>query len=269
MIELTKHHGLANDFLVCDASQLPPDTTWAAHARNWCDRRRGVGADGLLLLTVLDRDELAMVLYNADGSRAEMSGNGIRCLVQAAYLRQGRQGDVTYSVHTDAGTRLVDVRPIDASSIEASVSMGAVTVLEEPEGWAAIGCDPLRPVSHLDVGNPHTVVGVDDVSLVDLLSLGTQVPLINLEIIEPGPETSGIKMRVHERGAGITEACGTGAVVSAWAAADWGLATPKDGEIVVHMDGGDAKVRLHHPQAGHVTLVGPAVLIAHLQIEVQ
>jgi len=74
-------------------------------------------------------------------------------------------------------------------------------------------------------------------------------------------------MRVHERGAGITEACGTGACASAWAAANWGLAHPVDGEILVHMDGGDARVRLNEPQSGHVTLVGPAVLIAHIQIE--
>ena len=90
---------------------------------------------------------------------------------------------------------------------------------------------------------------------------------VNLEIIEPGPEPSAITMRVHERGSGITEACGTGACVSAWAAVRWGLAFPVDGEILVHMDGGDATVRLHEPEYGHVTLIGPAVLIAHLQIE--
>src|SRR5215204_2168266 len=115
MIELTKHHGLGNDFLVCDASQLPPETSWPDHGRSWCDRHRGIGADGLLLLQIVDRDELTMVLYNGDGSRAEMSGNGIRCLVQAAYVRQRRAGRVTYMVHTDAGTRFVDVSPIDES----------------------------------------------------------------------------------------------------------------------------------------------------------
>ncbi|HRE00835.1 MAG TPA: hypothetical protein PLV68_06020, partial [Ilumatobacteraceae bacterium] len=83
----------------------------------------------------------------------------------------------------------------------------------------------------------------------------------------PGPEPSAIRMRVHERGAGVTEACGTGACASAWAAVQWGLAAPLDGEIVVHMDGGDAKVRLHQPEPGHVTLVGPSVFIARLQID--
>ena len=267
MITLTKHHGLGNDFLVCDTSQLAADAPLADLARSWCDRRRGIGADGLLLLTTLGDEELGMVLHNADGSRAEMSGNGVRCLVQAAYVAKGRSGPARYVVQTDAGERVVDVEPVDSATIRASVSMGAVSDLDEPLGWAAVGTDPMRPVLHLSTGNPHTVVGVDDVATVDLLSLGRQMPHINLEIIEPGPEDSAVTMRVHERGAGITEACGTGACVSAWAAVAWGLAKPANGEILVHMDGGDATVRLHQPEPGHVTLVGPAVLIAHLQIE--
>lgn len=267
MISLTKHHGLGNDFLVCEATQLGPDAPWTDLARQWCDRRRGVGADGLLLLAVLGDDELSMVLHNADGSRAEMSGNGIRCLAQAAYVAEDRVGTVVYTVHTDAGVRIVEVTPVDHTTVEASVSMGAVSDMDEPDGWASIGADPMRPVVHLSTGNPHTVVGVEDVRVVDLLTLGRQVPQINLEIIEPGPESSAITMRVHERGAGITEACGTGACVSAWAAVRWGLAHPIDGEILVHMDGGDARVRLNEPERGHVTLVGPAVLVAHLQIE--
>jgi diaminopimelate epimerase len=73
-------------------------------------------------------------------------------------------------------------------------------------------------------------------------------------------------MRVHERGAGITEACGTGACASAWAALSWGLVDSRLGEITVHMDGGDAKVRVHDPKYGHVTLVGPAVFVASITV---
>ncbi len=266
MITLTKHHGLGNDFLVCDTAQMEAGAPWAQLAIAWCERRTGVGADGLLLLTIVGRDELSMVLHNADGSRAEMSGNGIRCLAQAAYDAQGRAGNVSYTVHTDAGVRTVAVNPVDAVTVQASVSMGAVDDLDEPHGWAAIGADPARPVRHLSVGNPHTVVGVEDVAIIDLLSLGLMVPHVNLEIVEPGPEVHGITMRVHERGAGITQACGTGACASAWAAAHWGLATPERGEILVHMDGGDATVRLNEPEQGHVTLVGPAVLVARMQL---
>jgi diaminopimelate epimerase len=109
-------------------------------------------------------------------------------------------------------------------------------------------------------------VAVDDVGAVDLLSIGQQVPSVNLEIVEPGPEPTAITMRVHERGAGITEACGTGACAAAWAAARWGIVAG-DGEITVHMDGGDAKVRLDQPQPGRVTLIGPATFVGTVQVE--
>ena len=113
------------------------------------------------------------------------------------------------------------------------------------------------------------MVGVEDVTVVDLLSLGEIVPDINLELVELGPEPHAITMRVHERGAGITQACGTGACASAWAAHDHGASSPSElEEITVHMDGGDAKVRLHEPTNGHVTLVGPAVFVGSITVRI-
>ncbi len=269
-VTLTKHHGLGNDFLVCDTGQALPRIAWTALAQRWCDRKRGVGADGLLILTVDpdDPDRLTMSLHNADGSRAEMSGNGIRCLVQAAYLAQQRAGDARFVVATDAGERRVHVTPLDAAAhtIEASVDMGAVSGGEEPSGWALVGQSPDRPVAHLSLGNPHTVVAVDDVAAVQLEAIGAVVPDTNLEIVEPGPEPFAITMRVHERGAGVTEACGTGACAAAWAASQWGLVDAGTEEIVVHMDGGDARVRMHDPAAGRVTLVGPATYVATVRV---
>jgi diaminopimelate epimerase len=267
MMNLTKHHGLGNDFLVLSRPWGSPvgDAADIELARAACDRRRGIGADGLLFLSLHpdNGSQLSMVLLNADGSRAEMSGNGIRCLAQAAYRAQRRAGPIAYVVHTDAGVRTVAVRPTAApETVLAEVDMGPVAPLDEPHGWAAIGCDPMRPVAHLSVGNPHSVVGVEDVLVVDLVTIGAQVPHVNLEIIEPGPEVHAITMRVHERGAGVTEACGTGACASAWAATSWGLVPASAQEIVVHMDGGDASVRLHHPRPGHVTLIGPATFVA-------
>jgi diaminopimelate epimerase len=210
--------------------------------------------------------DVAMQLYNADGSRAEMSGNGIRCLVQAwARRRDLTAGDV--AVATMAGVRRVEFGPgPDRDTIVAAVDMGAVAAIDAPPGWPDVGTHEHRPVAHLSVGNPHTVVAVDDVGAVDLLSIGQQVPSVNLEIVEPGPEPTAITMRVHERGAGITEACGTGACAAAWAAARWGIVAG-DGEITVHMDGGDAKVRLDQPQPGRVTLIGPATFVGTVQVE--
>src|SRR5690606_25899278 len=99
-VTLTKHHGLGNDFLVYDVGQGQPSVAWSVLAQQWCDRRTGVGADGLLTLGRDPDDDthLTMMLHNADGSRAEMSGNGIRCLAQAAYLAQQRSEPPTYRV---------------------------------------------------------------------------------------------------------------------------------------------------------------------------
>jgi diaminopimelate epimerase len=263
-LTLTKHHGLGNDFLVLFDDQPLPPRGAVGLAVELCARRRGVGADGLIVGVTAppDGSDVGMVLHNADGSRAEMSGNGIRCLVQAWAQRAGR-GEGTVKVATDAGVRAVEFGPGgDDHTIQASVAMGTPDAIAPPPGWDALGVDRARPVAHLSLGNPHAVVAVDDVDDVDLGLLGAQVPDVNLEIVEPGPERHAITMRVHERGAGVTEACGTGACAAAFASARWGLATPRDGEITVHMVGGDANVRL----GPELVLTGPATYIATVEV---
>lgn len=266
-LQLVKHHGLGNDFLVAfDVEQT--DDELSALARSVCDRRRGIGADGLLIGENDPVVDARMVLFNADGSRAEMSGNGIRCFAQAVATRRGDLSRQT--IRTDAGLRTVDLTATaDAGTILATVEMGEVTEISEPASWASIGADPGRPVAHLSLGNPHAVVPVDDVTVVDLVALGAKVPLINLEIIEPGPEPHAITMRVHERGAGITEACGTGACAAAVAAWRWGMAALADGKLIVHMDGGSASVGFiadgdqHAPAS--VSLTGPSTYVATIE----
>jgi diaminopimelate epimerase len=261
-LTLTKHHGLGNDFLVVFH---PHVDDLAALAVRLCDRRRGVGADGLLVGESADGYAARMVLHNADGSRAEMSGNGIRCFAQALAARRGDLS--SQRILTDAGERLVELSATaEAETVLATVSMGSIDPIDPPSGWAELGCHPDRPVAHLSVGNPHSVVGVDEIAVVDLAALGSKIPQVNLEIVEPGEQQHEIRMRVHERGAGITEACGTGACAAAHAAAGWGLATPRDGKLVVHMDGGSATVALDTPQPGHVTLTGPATHVATIEI---
>ena len=273
-VRLTKHHGLGNDFLVCDLAQSVTDGDWAERARIWCDRRTGVGADGLLLLRRLGGHRYSMVLHNADGSRAEMSGNGIRCLVQAAHAIEypGETSGViaaTYEIETDAGVRRVEVEAAGPDSVDGTlqivVDMGKASDLPVPANWAALECNPDRPVRHVSLGNPHSVVGVDDVRAVDLSRLGAIVPHVNLEIIEPGPESHAITMRVHERGAGITMACGTGACAAAEAAVSWGLVPVSVPEVLVHMDGGDARVRVDR-ESRHITLIGPATYVADVTV---
>ncbi len=264
-LTLTKHHGLGNDFLV---AFHPGVEDLAGLARRLCDRRRGIGADGLLVAESEEGYAARMTLYNADGSRAEMSGNGIRCFAQALASRRGDLLD--QRILTDAGDRLVVLEATgDPATITARVEMGDVSVLDEPVGWPALGCHPDRPVAHLSLGNPHSVVGVDEVAVVDLVQLGSQVPHVNLEIVEPGPESNSITMRVHERGAGVTEACGTGACAAAYAARSWGLVARSATDVVVHMDGGTATVSFAENAPERAVLTGPATYVATIQVEAE
>ena len=297
-VRIDKYDALGNDFLVLDLAQvgsqsagvsggaaaaadrasgasaprLTPD--WPAIARAWCSRTTGAGADGLLLLTRNDDVEARMQLFNSDGSSAEMSGNGARCFAHSLYRADAARGERSYRLHTAAGIRQVTVGaqassgvPENADTVIASVDMGEVQPIAEPAGWSAIGTHPDRPVMHLSVGNPHTVVGVEDVHDVDLLTLGRKVPQVNLEVVAPGPERNGITMRVHERGAGLTQACGTGACASAWAAVWWGLVPQASErvEVVVHMPGGDAVVLVNAPSVGRTTLTGSSRFVASFE----
>ena len=269
MTRVSKFDAWGNDFLVLDVAQLrsagvdEATVAWPEVSRAWCNRASGVGADGLLLLERIDDVNARMRLYNSDGSTAEMSGNGARCFAHALFRSDAARGERVYRLHTDAGMREVTVGEQDSNSVVATVDMGEVSTIDAPANWAAIGAHPDRPVVHVSVGNPHTVVGVDDVDSVDIGQLGRQVPQVNLEIIAPGPGRNAITMRVHERGAGITQACGTGACASAWAALRWGLvsSTTERVEVTVHMLGGDAVVTLNAPEAGRVALTGPAQYI--------
>lgn len=261
-LTLSKHHGLGNDFLVLFH---PPDVDLARLAVELCDRRTGIGADGLLTAETAEGYAAQMVLHNADGSRAEMSGNGIRCFAQALAARRGDLDPQL--ILTDAGDKLVVLSATDdPNTISARVEMGDVEPIAEPSGWAGLGCHPDRPVAHLSMGNPHSVVGVDEVEVVDLADLGGKVPQVNLEVVEPGPEPHGITMRVHERGAGITFACGTGACASAFAAKQWGLVAAGTDDVLVHMDGGTATVSFAADQPNRAILTGPATHIANFEV---
>ena len=263
-LTLTKHHGLGNDFLVVFRPEIDD---LARLAVDLCDRRTGIGADGLLVAESADGYTARMTLFNADGSRAEMSGNGIRCFAQAVAAERGDLAP--QRILTDAGDKTVTLEATDdPATVSARVEMGPVEPLDEPDGWASLQCHPDRPVSHLSMGNPHSVVGVDDVAVVDLADLGGKVPQVNLEIVEPGPELNAITMRVHERGSGITMACGTGACASAYAARSWGLVKHNEPEVIVHMEGGSATVSFDDSTPPRAVLTGPATLIATIEVEI-
>jgi len=239
-VRLSKHHGLGNDFLVV-AGEIDPTM-----ARALCDRRTGIGADGLI-----GHVDSRMTLFNADGSRAEMSGNGIRCLAQA----MAAGADVTLDIETDAGTRRVDVRQVDERTVEARVAMGRVTDAVAPD--LELGA---KEVLGASVGNPHVVAIYPDRPALDAAADGFAATDRNVEFVVVGPGADELTMRVVERGVGETHACGTGACAAAWAAHRWGAVGER---VTVHMPGGSAVVELGDDE---VHLIGPAVHIADIEV---
>ena len=251
-MQLTKHHGLGNDFLVLlGSTPIEP-----ALARALCDRHTGVGADGLLWAGPgTDGADITMTLHNADGSRAEMSGNGIRCLAQAVARDRGTDS-IDLTVATDAGLRHVEVRPGgDDRTVQVRVDMGPVAPADAPD--LHLGA---KDVLGAEVGNPHLVALYRDRAALDAAADGFASTDRNVEFVIAGPGESGLTMRVVERGVGETQACGTGACAAAWAAHQWGLVGER---ATVHMPGGAALVELGET----VHLTGPAVFVADIEVQ--
>ena len=246
---LQKWHGAGNDFLV-DVVENSTETWWnSTRARAVCARGTGVGADGLLVATVGSR--VNMELFNADGSLAEMSGNGIRCL--AAAVRRSTRGTWdTLEVDTGAGPRTVRLT-MDGWSGSGSVHMGPVHLHADLDGALGVA----------DLGNPHVVV-LDNPAWTTEICEGIadefarRIGGANVEFITVlGPDH--LRLRVIERGVGWTLACGTGSCASAAIAHRAGLTGT---EVRVDNPGGTLEVSLHD---GEATLRGPVQFIANVE----
>jgi diaminopimelate epimerase len=276
-MRLTKHHGLGNDFLVvldADASH-PID---ASRARALCDRHTGVGADGIMRATPGTPGGAArarMELLNADGTRAEMSGNGIRCLAQALLLAWSGVGP-EIPIETDAGLRTVTVRDqLGPVTHSFSVAMGTPRIDGDAPEWTG---GAVTRALVVDMGNPHLVLDLsgthaDAADEIDLVALGETVNAkvpggsnVHLLTAAGGPgdgDDRGIAIRTYERGVGPTQACGTGACAAAVAARVWGLAGDR---VPVDMAGGRAEVTLGRSDGDPVVLRGPATFVAEIRL---
>lgn len=267
-LTLAKLHGAGNDFLVV----IDPDGVrpiGAALARALCDRHRGVGADGVLrALAPTDGGDLRMELHNADGSVAETSGNGLRCLALAA-LEAGMVAGERLAVETSAGVRQVEVRGRTAGAADIAVGMGTVEL-------AAGDADPPGPgwrARRASVGNPHLVILVPAVEGFPVAEVGKRIDSaepggMNVEVIGP-PATAGLlDLVVWERGAGVTLACGSGSCAAAAAARLWGLC---DDSVTVSNPGGELFVELSgaDPLAPQAVLSGPARHVATVTVDLE
>jgi diaminopimelate epimerase len=261
-LTLTKHHGLGNDFLVLlDLDDRAPLDV--ALARSLCDRRRGVGADGIMRATPgTASTDVTMQLRNADGSEAELSGNGLRCLAQAV-VDAGVERGPEVRVGTRAGVRRAVVLGEEGPGlVTVSVEMGDAKVgPDQPQDF------PDRRARAVDMGNPHLVLLGPDPSGIEVAGLGPRIEAIhpggiNVEFVALGPGDDTLTMRVWERGVGETQACGTGACAAAAAAHEWGLVGPR---VTVRQPGGDAVVELG---ADGIVLIGPSQRVARIEVDI-
>jgi diaminopimelate epimerase len=269
-----KMHGLGNDFLVVDDREQQP-IDWPALARRVCVRHTGVGADGVLLIQASDRADLRMRLVNADGSEAEMCGNGIRCVAEYVAVH-GIAGDrvvwetgagllITERLGDDMVT--VDMGPPRFAPAEIPVlAAGLDEVVDQP---LSVAGHDLR-ITCVGMGNPHCVAVVDDVDAFPLDRVG---PLLerherfpqrtNVEIVQVLSRTR-VRQRTFERGVGETNACGTGASAVGVAMQRLGLC---DSPVTVELRGGPLHIAWAPGEP--VRMTGPAqrVYTGHLMLQ--
>jgi diaminopimelate epimerase len=296
--------GLGNDFLVVDlrpgqpGANVQPAPTDPAVAQALCDRHFGIGADGVLAILPGQQGDARMRVINADGSEAEMCGNGIRCVAKVLYDKDPDLRRSVIRIDTGAGLLACAVRAVDGQVQSVSVAMGQPRLLRQEipmAGPANVGQERAVKATvaaggrnftftGVSMGNPHAVIFVDDpaASLRELAeSYGPKIevdPLFprrtNVEFARLRTSASGspeIDCVVWERGVGITLACGTGACATAVAAALEGRWSG-DGEIPVNLLGGPLIISLEHPPGSGatyagVTMQGPAALVFEAEVD--
>ena len=265
-----KYQGIGNDFVLLDGSDgsLEIDAEWC---KKVCDRHYGVGADGVLYVMPGESTDITMRIINADGSEAEMCGNGIRCVAKHAYDFGIVKKD-SFSIHTLAGNLKADVKVEDGKVKTVRIDMGAPildgrTVPVDHDGrfiGQPFEADGVKfTASAVSMGNPHfiTFTPMDDATVDRLGPILERHPFFprktNVEFcsIDDGK----INIRVYERGAAWTLACGTGACATTTAAALQGF-VPFGEPVDVHLPGGWLKITVDR-DLGYVLMEGPAELV--------
>ena len=256
-MHFTKMHGLGNDYLYV-YGEVPENI--AELSRKLSDRHFGAGSDGMIYIAPSETADFSMRIFNADGSEAKMCGNGIRCVGKYVYDK-GYTDKTVLTIETLSGIRTLHLDAENGSVRAVTVDMGTAEAGDD----LTLSVDGEEvTVTPVSVGNPHAVLFVEDIAGAPVDTLGPKIEHhsafpdgVNVEFIEvlsPGK----LRMRVWERGSGITLACGTGACASAAAAAVKGfctIGTPAE----VQLDGGTLKITVHEDRS--VTMSGPAEFI--------
>lgn len=256
-MRFTKMHGLGNDYLYV-FGKVPSDIE--SLCQKLSDRHLGAGSDGMIYITPSSVADFGMRIFNADGSEGKMCGNGIRCVGKYVY-EKGYTDKTQLTVETLSGIKTLTLIPEGKRIVSVTVDMGTADVRQKKTLKTEFGVFRCTPVS---VGNPHAVIFTEDAESVPLSEVGSRIEChqafsdrVNVEFVQLlGPQS--LRMRVWERGSGITMACGTGACASAAAAVATGLCRPND-PISVRLDGGTLRICVSDDFG--IRMTGPAQFV--------
>ena len=256
-MKFTKMQGLGNDYLYV-YGEVPKNI--AELSQKLSERHFGAGSDGMIYISKSDIADFKMRIFNADGSEAKMCGNGIRCVGKYVYDK-GYTDKKHISVETLSGVKELSLQVVNGNVKTVTVDMGKATI--EKLVNLVIDGETISMIP-ISVGNPHAVIFVDDIRTAPLTTLGPKIekhPMfpdgVNVEFVEVLVEDQ-LRMRVWERGSGVTMACGTGACASVMAAISAGYSHYEETVSVV-LDGGILKVQIMSDHTVYMT--GPAALI--------
>ncbi len=256
-MHFTKMHGLGNDYLYVydDPADFPVDP--AALSIRLSDRHFGAGSDGMIWISPSTIADFKMRIFNTDGSEAKMCGNGIRCVGKYVYDK-GYTTKTHLTIETLSGIRTIDLHLTNGKVTTVTVDMGQAIL--SPDLTLIVNNTPII-VTPVTVGNPHTVLFADSITDIMLTTLGAKIERhpafpdgTNVEFIQILSPTN-LRMRVWERGSGVTMACGTGACASV-AASVRKKYCPYSTPITVYLDGGTLTIRMDHHDI--LTMTGPA-----------
>lgn len=262
-MHFTKMHGLGNDYLYVYGEPKNPEKL----SIRLSERHFGAGSDGMIWISHSDIADFKMRIFNADGSEAKMCGNGIRCVGKYVYDK-GYTDKNHLTIETLSGIKTLDLKTENGKVISVSVDMGNAEISEDIT--IAVGNEKITgtPVS---MGNPHFVIFVSDVESISLEKIGSAIEHheafpdgVNVEFVQV-IDKSTVRMRVWERGSGITMACGTGACASASAAVSKNHCNYND-DISVILDGGILKINVASDYK--IIMTGPAETIYEGEVEV-
>ena len=273
-LHFTKMHGLGNDYIYFNVIDNPLTNPNELSVR-LSDRHKGIGGDGIVLIGKSTVGDFSMRIFNADGSEAKMCGNASRCI--GKYLHDKHLTDKTsIRLETLSGIKILKLNLDPSGNVDTvSVEMGEGRLLELPSGRIDRGTVESSgqkfTATAIDMGNPHLVLFVNNAETADVANIGAKLETdpkfpggINVEFIQI-INRRHIRMRVWERGSGITQACGTGACASAVSAAMANLTDPDD--CLVQMDGGSLHIS-YNPQNHQVTMTGTANTVFEGEINV-